>query len=223
MQTKNNHTRYIFLVGLGILITIGLLAELILINSPQELRRQAASECFLAIKTRPGKTVGLVQGVGGVVDGLCVGGVGNQADKYSSYYRSRAAGEADLEGSGEGVLGDNDYPCKSDFFRLADKEYYVGGSCQVNDRLGNVLCVGGPESEFWGCLNTEGGNHYLRLGEQSVSVFTPPEETPPSPFPSEKPDPLPPPTNCSRSDLNCDGSVDLLDYQLFLNDLNLFK
>ena len=220
MQAKKRHTHYVFLVSLGVL-AVGLLVGMVLVSSPQELRRQAASECYLVIKTRPGESVGLIQGVGGVMEGTCVGGVGNQADRYSSYYHSRAAGETDLKGSGEGVFGDEFYPCQSDFFRLADKEYQVGGGCQVDGRPGNVLCVGGPDSEFWGCLNTEGGNHYVRLGEQSVLTLTPPEEI--SPFPSEKPVPLPSPINCLQSDLNCDGQVDLLDYQIFLNDLDLFR
>lgn len=178
VSKKHRHKFLLAGIFLGGVFLVGLVASLILVRRVQNLTPQAASRCYLAIRSSAQGQVGIIEGAGGIQDRQCVGGVGNTADRYGSYYGSRESGQADLSGKGDGRLGDENYPCKSTQASFNGKSYTIGGTCQVAGKVGSVLCVGGPEREYWGCLNNQGGNYYERLGEREVSYNYQPSGTP---------------------------------------------
>ncbi len=240
---KLRYHRRLLVAGifLGVLFMIGLVASLSLVRYSQDLRQQASSQCYLAIRSSAQNQTSVIEGAGGVQDGQCVGGVGNTADRYASYYRSRENGQTDLTGQGDGRLGDGSHPCKNTQATFNGKNYTIGGTCQVAGKVGSVLCVGGPEKEYWGCLNNQGGNYYERIGERVVvyerelpsATPTPtlsqhPTNTPTSTlpqYPTKTPTPTPvslPPQECeNKFDLNCDNRVDIKDYNILIQNFDL--
>ena len=166
-KKKLKHHQAVGLKGwlmVGVLfLTVVLLLVLAKLNTPQDIRQKAAgSECYLVIKDDASKDPELVEGAGGKqqIGGVayCVGGVGNDADRYVSFYDSKIAGQTDLK---DGV-----YPCKDKVIA----GYEIGQECQVGNELGHVICVGGPDEQYLGCIGGEGQEKfYERLVTEKVS------------------------------------------------------
>ncbi len=150
----------------GLIFLVILMLIIAKLKTPQDIRQKAAgSECYLAVKDQPGSEPEIIEGAGGrqQIGGTtyCVGGVGNDADRYASFYESKIAGQT--------ALTSGSYPCSQDKW----DEYQLSDDCQVQEREGKVICVGGPEKEYWGCIGGEENKFYTRLGEKAVSQPSP--------------------------------------------------
>ena len=156
--------------GLTLLVILMLLVAKL--KTPQDIRQKAAgSECYVAVKDQAGSEPEIIEGAGGrqQIGGVsyCVGGVGNDADRYASFYKSKIEGQT--------ALTSGSYPCAKDQWQ----QYRIGDRCQVGEASGKVICVGGPEKEYWGCISGDEKKLYRRLGERVVGQPTPiPTSTP---------------------------------------------
>ena len=156
-----------WLMTAGLIILVGLMLFLAKLKTPQDIRQKAAgSECYLVVRDVKEALSEVIQGAGGKqqIGGVtyCVGGVGNDADRYLSFYDSKIAGQTDLK---DGV-----FPC-------AQAEYQglsLGESCRLSSgKEGKLICVGGPREVYLGCIGGDGEQKfYERVAQVTLDQVT---------------------------------------------------
>lgn len=183
-------------------LTLGILLLLVAVtavlvtfkDSSLDVRKQALeTACYLLLFD--GKNNQEAGPIGARIgsSGLCIGALG---EEYSSWYSSREETLADKQTA--------NYPCKA----FPDKEE----SCQLNPTtVGKKVCAGGPNSEYIWCIHPP-SNQIIKLsGPNSIP-------TEPTPTPTTQPAESCP--GFDRTDLNCDGDIDLADYEIMLESFS---